>query len=174
METIPIIRDARFTKSGRRFLLTRRWVADEATPFVLFCMLNPSTANATTDDPTIRKCMAFARSWGYGALRVVNLYDYVTASPKELKVWAEKYEAINARRHHEEHALDLIGIQSETADLTVCAWGAFGKEFAARARVVYPYLSRPHALRVTKDGHPGHPLYLPGNLVPVPYSLPNA
>lgn len=165
-----IIRDARFTKSGdRRFLLTRRWVEDPEAPYVLFVMLNPSTANDRIDDPTIRKCMNFARDWGVGAIRVVNLFDFVTPSPKALMAWAKANGEI---ARDEGLYLDIIRDQSAGAETTVCGWGTWGGWFPERVRAVYSRLDCPWALHITKDGHPGHPLYLPKDLTLVPYTLP--
>ena len=62
-------------KTGQyRYWLWRLWDAD--LPHVCFCMLNPSKADAVTDDPTLRRCINFAKSWGYGSLSVVNLFAY--------------------------------------------------------------------------------------------------
>jgi hypothetical protein len=169
----PIMhREARFTKGGdQRFLLTRRWVADESTPYVLFVMLNPSTANDAVDDPTIRRCVGFARSWGHGALHVVNLFNLITPSPKVLLPWAAAKEERERSFTHPPNDLEIIRGESERAALTVCGWGAFGNLFPHRARQVHAVLTAPHALRITKDGHPGHPLYLPVHLKPIPFQI---
>jgi hypothetical protein len=62
-----------------RYRLDRVWGAG---PRVLFVMLNPSTADATQDDPTLRRCLGFARDWGYGSLTVANLYAYRARGPQ--------------------------------------------------------------------------------------------
>lgn len=168
-----IIREARITKSGeRRFLLTRRWVPEEDAPYVLFVMLNPSTANAEKDDPTIRKCMKFARSWGYGALRVMNLWDKITPEPNELRTWTiEEVERMRGRVNPDVY-LSILQDQSAAAAVTVCGWGAWGGWFPERVYQVMKVLTNPHALHVTKDGHPGHPLYLSADLKPQPFPDP--
>ncbi len=66
-----------------RYSLWREW--DSRRPIVAFVMLNPSTADAAKDDPTIRRCASFARSWGYGSLEVVNLFAYRASEPKRLR-----------------------------------------------------------------------------------------
>ena len=66
-----------------RYSLWREW--DARAPAVAFVMLNPSTADAGKDDPTIRRCASFARSWGYGSLEVVNLFAYRASEPKRLR-----------------------------------------------------------------------------------------
>jgi hypothetical protein len=76
-------RAALFSRDRRfRYRLGRRWGQGAAVCFVL---LNPSTADEVVDDPTIRRCIAFARSLGYGGLEVVNLYAYVATDPAELR-----------------------------------------------------------------------------------------
>ena len=64
-------RDACFSACGRyRWSLSRAWDADLSKPWIAFIMLNPSTADAEQDDPTIRRCVAFAKAWGFGGLSV--------------------------------------------------------------------------------------------------------
>ena len=65
-----------------RYQLTRTW--SQANPLVNFVMLNPSTADATADDPTIRRCLGFARRWGCGAIVVINLYARIATDPRIL------------------------------------------------------------------------------------------
>jgi hypothetical protein len=65
-----------------RYQLSRIW--DETKPKVLFIMLNPSTADADVDDPTIRRVINFAKSWNYGGVYVVNLYAFRSTDPKGL------------------------------------------------------------------------------------------
>ena len=70
-------------KGDRRFSLIRRWDAEK--PWVMFIGLNPSTANAHTDDPTIRRVVRFAKDWGYGGVYMLNLYSKVTPNPEDLE-----------------------------------------------------------------------------------------
>jgi hypothetical protein len=78
-----MIRTALFSQCGRfRYRLGRRWAEG---PTVAFVLLNPSAADAYSDDPTVRRCVDFARRWGYGALAVVNLYAYVATDPEDLR-----------------------------------------------------------------------------------------
>ena len=65
-----------------RYSLSRIW--DESLPKLLFIMLNPSTADADNDDPTIRRCIGFAKGWGYGGIVVGNLYAYRSTNPMKL------------------------------------------------------------------------------------------
>jgi hypothetical protein len=146
-------------------------VADERAPYVLFVMLNPSTANAVNDDPTIRSCMRIARALGYGALHVVNLWDYITPDPKALRAWVIANglgDRVDPHGGPPPDLLDMV-IRSKHAALTLCGWGTWGGWFPKRVADVMECLTAPHALHVTKDGHPGHPLYLPKTATPKPY-----
>jgi hypothetical protein len=140
-----------------RYWLSRTW--DRTKSMVGFIMLNPSTADATVDDPTIRKCVMFAEKWGAGSISVTNLYAWRATDPRELDGVADPVGPENA---------GYIHWQSLIADTLVTAWGANAD--AERARQVVRSL-RPtrevHCLTVTKGGHPAHPLFLPSHLVPV-------
>lgn len=130
---------------------------------LLWVMLNPSTADSQYDDATIRKCMSFARHWGFGVMRVVNLYAYRATDPKELRRKIEEYKT---------HGLvDPIGPSNDNyiKDMgrwshEVCvAWGANAEW--DRAQQVYSILAdvttadRVFMLGKTKGEQPVHPLY---------------
>lgn len=70
-----------------RYALRRTW--DPARPAALFVGLNPSTADAERDDPTTRRCVRFARDWGFGGLLVGNLFAYRATRPRDLRAAAE-------------------------------------------------------------------------------------
>ena len=149
---------------GYRYLLTRTW--NDAAPAVLFVMLNPSTADATVDDATIRRCVGFARAWGCGELRVLNLFAWRATDPRDLRLAADPVGPQN------DHMLAAEAWKASQAPggITVCAWGA-GGGFRDRDRAVLGILrhARPQCLRATADGLPSHPLYQPRGLRPVPY-----
>lgn len=144
-----------------RFSLSRAWEGGEGT--VCFVMLNPSTADELTDDATIRKCIAYAKRWGYERMNVVNLYAFRATDPRQL--FRTRRPIIGVDNDHE------IYLISGCSDLVVCGWGTKVKK--EREEEVLAVIRKagkvPHCLRVTKDGHPSHPLYLPGNLTPIPY-----
>ncbi len=123
-------------------------------PVVTFIMLNPSTADAEVDDPTIRRCAGFARRWGCGALHVVNLFALRTAKPTGLAKVLDPVGLENLGWI--EHAVGL-------SDRVVCAWGASGAYMCQDQRVLgwIDGACQPRCLGVTKDGHPRHPLYVP-------------
>ncbi|WP_329406000.1 DUF1643 domain-containing protein [Nocardia vinacea] len=137
-----------------RYELTRRW---SRQPVVGWVMLNPSTADADIDDPTVRRCIGFAKSWGFGGIVIRNLFALRATDPAELV------------RHP-----DPIGPDNDThlshcdhEDMTMLAWGAHGGQ---RGREVLELLARqgirPYQLATTIDGQPRHPLYLSAGLVP--------
>ena len=134
-----------------RYLLRRKW--DENAPQITFVMLNPSTADANQDDPTLRKCIHFAKSFSCGSLEVVNLFAYRATNPRELKKIADP---VGSRNNC------YIELAIRRADLIIVAWGTKGI-FQKRNDEVLNLISGKqslHCLGLTKDGHPRHPLYL--------------
>lgn len=139
-----------------RYVLWRVW--DESLPKVAFIGLNPSTADETQDDPTIRRCIGFARSWGYGGIHMLNLFAFRATDPRDLKAATQPIGPENNNR--------LI-LYCEASQLVVAAWGAHGayRNRGTDARSMLWKLDL-HHLGLTKDGHPKHPLYLPKSLMP--------
>jgi hypothetical protein len=123
----------------------------------MFVGLNPSTANETEDDPTVRRCIRYASDWGFGGLCMTNLFAYRATKPEEMMVAEDPVGIDNDRT-----LLEL----SNAAGLVVAAWGVHGMHMG-RADVVRQMLPDLHYLRMTKQGHPWHPLYLPAKLHPV-------
>ena len=160
-----VVADAVISASGRfRYLLTRRFPSLHG-PRVTFIMLNPSTADAATDDPTIRRCMAYARRWSCGVLLVVNLFALRSTSPREINECAAG--GVDPRGPQN---LPYVQLACSTGEV-VCAWGNHGAFEHAGARMIECLRDqgvKPLALRMTKLGHPAHPLYLPGDLRPLP------
>lgn len=146
-----------------RYSLARWW--DEALPKVLFVGLNPSTADASIDDPTIRKCIGYARRWGYGGFLMANLFAFRSSRPMEMK---------NAREPIGPDNNAYLRAAVDQTAITVCAWGTHGA-FRDRDAAVLKLLNEKrgvYCLRTTKAGHPEHPLYLPGELMPRVYDPP--
>jgi hypothetical protein len=158
------VKDADISACGTyRYKLIRALPATIGEPEprrVNIIMLNPSTADASRDDPTIRRCTRFSADWGYGRLIVTNLFAFRATRPEDLKGAADPVGPENNR-----YIIDC----ASTSDLVVCAWGAYG-DVRGRAREVLALLRareiRPHALRATASGQPCHPLRLPGQLEP--------
>lgn len=144
-----------------RYSLLREW--DTNAPRVAFVMLNPSSADAITDDPTLRRCIRFAQSWGYGSLEVVNLFAYRTTKPAELNLVKDPIGSENDRYLKEAFTL---------ADLIIVAWGTRGI-LRNRSREVLDFLTgfEVYCLGTTKKGCPRHPLYLKSNTKPIYYAF---
>lgn len=140
-----------------RYSLTREWGGGKA---VLFVGLNPSTANETQDDPTIRRCIAFAREWGYSRLHMANLFAFRATEPRAMMNASDPIGPDN-----DMHLLAL----ADNSALTVAAWGIHGKHVDRHIKVRM-MLPRLHYLRLTKHGYPSHPLYLPKTLRPIEWT----
>ena len=123
-------------------------------------MLNPSTADAFQLDPTNRRCVGFAQAWGYGALVTTNIFAFRSTNPAGLRT---ADDAIGPENN------EAIVTAAKNADLVIAAWGAHG-ELQDRGNAVHQMLGKAgvplHMLRLTKAGHPGHPLYISGDTVP--------
>lgn len=157
---------ATFSPCGRyRYRLGRRW--GEGERLCNFLMLNPSTADAEQPDPTITRCINFAKSWGYDGLEVTNLFALRSTDPKVMLADRDPIGLENDRH---------ILYAAHKSELVLCAWGAIGKH-RRRANEVLKTLWNsgfvPHYLRLTGDGSPWHPLYLPSDLKPIPMERPS-
>lgn len=143
-----------------RYTLERYW--DNNLPRVLFGLLNPSTADATKDDPTNRRGMDYARRWGFGSCVFVNLFAWRSPHPKIMRK-QEKPIGEDNDRH--------ILAQAWMADLIVLGWGNDG-EHRGRDKEVLELLAGfdLHYLKLTDPGNPWHPLYLKKTLVPLRWS----
>jgi len=126
----------------------------------MFLMLNPSTADETVDDRTIMKCQSFAHRWGYGGISVYNLFAFRATKPADMMKARDPVGPDND---------DWIINGLNTSDLVVCAWGPKGIHLGREQQVLdllWLHHDNVTCLKVTKGGHPSHPLYLPGDLRP--------
>jgi hypothetical protein len=152
--------------AGRRYRyrLSRLW--EPALSRCCFVMLNPSTADAATPDPTLRRCVRFARAWGHGAVELVNVCALRSTDPTTLRDADDPVGPDNDR---------ALLAATRAADVVVAGWGACAAA-GDRADVVRRLLgdagTQLSALRLTRDGAPGHPLYVRSDAVPVPYARP--
>jgi hypothetical protein len=151
-------RGAVISECGRyRYILWMQWGYGG---WVNFCCLNPSTADATKNDPSFTRMVNFAKAWGYDGLAVTNLFAFRATNPQEMR-----------------SAPDPVGPNNDgwlrfawsRCAITVAGWGALGGH-RGRDAEVRATLPRLHYLRLTKDGHPGHPLYLSADLRPTPWT----
>lgn len=151
-----------------RYSLTRTW--NDRLAAVAYLMLNPSTADADHDDPTLRRCIHFAREGGYGGLHVVNLFAWRASDPSDLIQEAKS-------------GVDIVGPGNNDAILeaciatvaVVCAWGALGGIFKHRTKEVLGLLDaggyRLLCLGQANNGQPRHPLYLENSTHIRPYNF---
>lgn len=150
---------ATFSDCGTyRYTLMRVW--DATLPVVVFLLLNPSTADALSNDPTVERCQRRARKLGFGGMVVVNLFAYRSTNPEGL------YRAEDPVGPDNDRAI-LHAVAS--AGMVICGWGRHGQH-AGRGKAVECLLRNAgiklHYLQLNADGSPGHPLYLPYGLRP--------
>lgn len=144
-----------------RYVLWRQWHWDELGQHCMFIGLNPSTADALKDDPTLRRCIRFARAWGCAGLYMLNLYAFRATNPADMVSAADPRGSCNLRTF--EHYRNRCG-------LIVAAWGSLAVRYRPRVRwastitAVQAVLDKPmHCLGCTADGSPRHPLYVRGD-----------
>ena len=152
-------RSALLSECGRHRLWLRRDGLRSEGPEMVIVMLNPSTADAESDDPTIRRCVGYAIREGCRSLLVLNLYTHRTTNPHDLRTLGSK-----AKNHcrADETIQECLG--SEDSRIVVFAWGGFPTPDGRDQEVVEMVRAIgvvPMCLGVTKTGRPRHPLYLP-------------
>ncbi len=150
-------KQARFSHCRRyRYWLGREW--NQGIGTVLFIGLNPSTADHVQDDPTIRRCVRFARSWGYRRMEIVNLFAFRATLPEDLKAATNPVGPANDR---------WIRKAEKSADIIIACWGNQGS-FLDRDSEILEILGSLHCIQLNKSKIPAHPLYLKANLQPQP------
>lgn len=126
-------------------------------PYCLWIMLNPSTADASVNDRTICKCMAFSERWGYGGMIVVNLFDYRSTHPEALLKVPQPYSNVN----------DLyIKGWAAKAEKVIVGWGTYGEVLNRGlevGRMLEGMGKEMWCLYVNEGGQPKHPLYVSGS-----------
>lgn len=145
-----------------RYVLTRNW--DITLPVVMFIGLNPSTADEYDDDRTISKCIRYAKRWGYGGIIMCNLFAYRTKDPHIMKA---AYDPIGNPIND-----DWIRAYAKSCPVIVAVWGVDGGFCARSIDMQKMFVGRLSYLRLTKNGEPSHPLYLPARLDPVSFDTP--
>lgn len=163
-----MIKNATISPCGAyRYWLGRLW--DDTKPIMIFVMLNPSTADAEHDDPTIRRCISFAQREGCGSIGVINLYALRTPSPKNL------FDFRGDRQGPENYNYWRAILDTHTpGKKIVCAWGAqteagtMGQGFVKAANIHGVPL---YCLGVTSSGAPRHPLYVKGDQPLLEYTI---
>jgi len=135
----------------------------DRTEYVQFIGLNPSTADEVKDDPTIRRCIGFAKAWGYGSLCMTNIFAFRATDPEVMKLES-----------------DPVGMGNDTyilncakqAGIVVAAWGTHGSHNDREDWVKKMFFDcgiKLYHLGLNSDGSPKHPLYLRKDLKPIPF-----
>lgn len=164
-----------------RYALWRFWEGShqaDAHRAVVFIGLNPSTADASQDDPTIRRCRRFARDWGYPGMIMLNLFAYRATDPVAMKAFfrqggdAVGPENDQVLRTYHQNIQAYMGsgpyIDGKKPGLVLFAWGADG-DFMGRATTVVAMLKEGYCLGKTRMGFPRHPLYVHSSSKPELY-----
>jgi hypothetical protein len=145
-----------------RYVLWVRWAQVNFDNQVLFIGMNPSTAATGEYDPTTRRCIQFAKAWGYGGMLMMNAFAFRATNPKDMQAAPDPVGPDND---------EALACQSAQAGLVIAAWGAHCPD--KREREVRQAIAKPiHCLGLTKHGKPKHPLYLKADTMPVPYWTP--
>ena len=133
-----------------RYELWRVW--GDGDKYVQFIGLNPSTADETQDDPTVRRCIQFAKDWGFDAMCMTNLFALRSTDPKVLRHLTRGYNCEN----------ELAWINAaRKAELVVACWGNHGSQsWISEGLRYYPSIKGMKCFGLTKTGQPKHPLYL--------------
>lgn len=152
-------RDARISNGGMyRYYLSRIW--DKNLRKVAFVCLNPSTADANNDDPTIRRCRRFAKDWGYGGFYMVNLFAFRATDPKRIR------EVPSPVGHENDKWIAFV---VAICDKLIFAWGINGSFMNREKSIMNKYKDYAYYLELSKGGHPKHPLYLKADIKPQKY-----
>lgn len=158
-EGVTVRRMADLSDDGRyRYWLGRFW-ADTRVMSLAFIMLNPSTADADDDDPTIRKCVGFARRLGYTGVSVFNLYAYRATEPRDLAA-ARRRGVDVVGPENDERLRTMLVSRMRAGCGVVAAWGAHAPDARVREVLAMPGSRALCTLGLTTKGVPRHPLML--------------
>lgn len=141
-----------------RYTLWQWW--DREKPYVMFVGLNPSTADEITNDPTVRRCLDFAKRWDYGGFCMTNLFAYRATAPQDMKAQQDPIGPLNDK---------YLAEVSDYAGLVVVAWGCHGKYKDRDQEALTVLRGQLHCLGVNQDRTPKHPLYIKRDVEPIPY-----
>jgi hypothetical protein len=151
-----------------RYALHRSWGDGDR---LMFIMLNPSTADADQDDPTIRRCVGFARTLGFDGIGVFNLYAWRATEPAALWVSERIGRDISGGERNDDLLRELLR-QYARRGAVVAAWGAHAKQDRINQILAFRHAEHLRCLGTTKAGAPRHPLYLPATARPEPWVPP--
>ncbi|MBW4461377.1 MAG: DUF1643 domain-containing protein [Nodosilinea sp. WJT8-NPBG4] len=157
LQLSAIERSATFDSTGRyRYSLERRW---STAPILAIVMLNPSQADSSVDDPTIRRCIGLAQGWGFGAIAVGNLFAYRSPHPKTLRQIEDPIGLEN------DAALSTAAQQAEQILLAWGNWGSWLGRDRSVLTLLTPHQAKCRCLGQNLTGQPRHPLYVPRHTI---------
>lgn len=145
-----------------RYALWRRRSDCKVARMAAFVGLNPSTADETANDPTVTRCINFAKSWGYEGMFMLNAFAFRATDPRVMKAHPSPVGPENDRF--------ILNI-TRRAGVTVLAWGVHCVHLQRAEFLLNQFREQQipvHCLGLTKDAHPKHPLYLKQDLHPIP------
>ena len=142
-----------------RYTLSRTW--DSTKPTVLFIGLNLSIADENIDDPTITRCINFAKDWGYGTLLMANLFAFRSTYPKEIYLIDDPIGKDN-----DHYILECV----KQSNLIIACWGNNGT-YMDREKIIKELVPNLYCLQKNKNGTPHHPLRLPRDINPIPFNF---
>ncbi|HAL86211.1 MAG TPA: hypothetical protein DCM31_04640 [Deferribacteraceae bacterium] len=142
-----------------RYVLWRNWGVEKKR--VVFIGLNPSTADEKIDDPTVRRCITYAKNWGFSGMFMLNIFAFRSTNPKLMKAEPDPVGVDN------DFWLEKICSTPE-AQLVIAKWGNHGVH-NKRSEAIKRLLPQLSCLGVTNAGEPKHILYLPYGLEPTLY-----
>lgn len=148
-----------------RYSLWRIW--DERKKGIAFVGLNPSTADEVKNDPTVSRCINFAKRWGYGRMWMLNIFAYRSTDPKNL------YGDLCPIGQY--NNLKIVEVCKEVEKVVLCCGvhGKYTNRFKEVCDLMFDYKihNKLYCFGLTKKGYPRHPLYLPNNIELEKYSF---
>ena len=148
---LAIMKGASLSKDRRyRYVLWRVW--SEGDGYVCFIGLNPSTADENQNDPTIRRCIGFAKEWGFGGMYMLNLFAFRATRVCDLK---KADDSIGPENNQ------FLSMYIDSAGSNIACWGTNGLYKKRGQYIMDRYGDNLQCFGLTKNGQPKHPLYLP-------------
>ncbi len=145
-----------------RYVLTRQW-EEVSENRAVFIGLNPSTATEYQNDPTVARCIKYAKTWGHDSMTMLNAFAFRSTDPKGLKSVEDPVGSANDR---------YILKQCRDASQIILCWGTHAEYLDRGLKLLEKLSGRSfelNCLKITKNGHPSHPLYLKKDLQPIPF-----
>jgi len=173
-----MLKTANFSKDKKfRYCLTRDWSGLFPVKTVMFIGLNPSTADDKIDDPTIRRCIGFASSWGYNKLIMTNLFAWRETDSKKLYLRWKNLGDITSSENYYEYLDWVIGRENNNyilqgqkeASRIIAAWGSEGKKYSRRVKEVITLLREDKIFCLGNTCR--HPLYTRKDIQLMPFEM---